>query len=55
LIVFGMFAGRLGVARQLRTHALSSTLQGVPPADALTAALVYLEDLAGGLQDNIEL
>ena len=55
LVVFGMFVGRLGVARQLRTHALTSTLQGVPPAAILTAALVYLEDLAGGLQDHIEL
>lgn len=55
LIVFGMFAGRLGVARQLRDKGLSDALHGVSATDTLTAALAYLEDLAGGLQEDLPL
>ena len=55
LIVFGMFAGRLGVARQLRDKGLSDALHDVSAADTMTAALAYLEDLAGGLQEDLPL
>ena len=55
LLVFGMFLGRVGMARQLRTRAIIDALHGVPPEDRLTAALTFLEDLSGGLQDNIAL
>ena len=55
LIVLGMFAGRQGVARQLRDCALSDALHGVSAKETLTAALAFLENLGGGLQDDLPL
>jgi len=55
LVILGMFAGRVGVARRLRAQAVTDALRGAPATTTLEIVLAYLEQISRGMSDDLPL